>query len=266
MPAHAARFASKSANAEGLVGEPDVKGLANHNGSQLAYEHDVHVRLAADQVAGNLGRVRDACNAQKFGACDVLGEQLTAGDLPTGELQMRAAPEAIAGLVQAAATGGSISQRSTQAEDLADAVRDNGMRRKRLELQHAKLVEILQTRKGSIDELVDLTERLAQLEAELGDAEQDAAQQQRRIATNKLSLHFETDSVAIATAEPTSQIGMALRGLTDTWDAIIAWMINAFVGALLPFALVFGSAAWLLVKLLRRQRRQAAAPPLRPTA
>jgi len=230
----------------------EVKGLANHNGSQLAYAHDVRVRLAADRLADSLGKVRDACNAQAFGPCNVLGEQLNAGDIPSGELQLRAAPAAIAGLVRTASAGGEITQRSTQAEDLAAAVRDNGMRRKRLELQHAKLTEILESRRGNMDELVALTERLAMLEAELAGAEQEAAQQQMRVATNLLSLHFETENVSVATVA-SSRIGDAFRGLTGTWDAIGAWMVSALLGAALPFAIVFGLAGWLLVKLLRRR-------------
>ena len=253
--APAAGFAARAALASRNAGGADeVKGLANHNGSQLAYAHDVHVRLAAERLPGNLGKVRDACTAQAFGPCDVLNEQLQAGDYPTGELQMRAAPEAVAGLVKAASDGGTISQRSTQAEDLAAAVRDNGLRRKRLELQHAKLTEILERGHGDMDQLVGITERLAALEAELGAAEQEAVQQQRRIATNLLSLHFEAENVSVATVA-SSRIGEAFRGLTSTWDTIIAWMVTVFLGAFLPFAVVFGLAGWIVLKLFRASRR-----------
>jgi hypothetical protein len=239
------------------AGAAEVQGMANHNGSQLAYAHDVRVRMPGEGIANAIAKVRDACNAQSFGPCDVLGEQMSAGDIPNGELQMRAAPAAVAGLVKAAAEGGTIAQRSTQAEDLAAAVRDNGLRRKRLELQHEKLTEILAKGHGDMDQLVALTERLAELEAELGSAEQEAAQQQRRITTNLLSLHFEAENVSVATVAST-RIGDALRGLTGTWDAIIAWVISALLGVLLPFGLVFGAAAWLALKLLRLRRPKSA--------
>jgi hypothetical protein len=248
---------SRAADAAGAAAEPG-KGLANHNGSQLAYAHDVQLRMPADRIAGNLGKVRDACTAQAFGPCDVLGEQLSAaGAYPSGELQMRAAPEAVGGLVKAAAEGGMVSERSTHAEDLAAAVRDNGLRRKRLELQHAKLSEILAKGHGDMDQLVALTERLAMLEAELNPADQEAAQQQRRIATNLLSLHFQAENVSVA-SETTTRIGDAFRGLTSTWDGIVAWMVTVFLGALLPFAIVFGVAGWLALKLFRRRKSPAA--------
>jgi len=262
MAADATAAAAPEASAGAVAsradgGAQDMKGVANHNGSQLAYSHDVRVRLAADHLAGNLGKVRDACNAQTFGTCDVLGEQLSAGDIPTGELQMRAAPEAVAGLVKTAAEGGSIAQRSTQAEDLAEAVRDNGLRRKRLELQHEKLSEILQNAHGNMDQLVALTERMAELEAELGAADQEAAQQQRRIATNLLSLHFEAENVSVATVA-SSKVAEAFHGLTSTWDAILAWMVSVLLGAMLPILVVFGTLAWAVFKLLGLRRRPAA--------
>ena len=242
----------QDAVASSMAGAPaaEVRGMANHNGSQLAYAHDVRVRLPGERVAEQIAKVRDACNAQAFGPCDVLGEQMSAGDIPGGDLQMRAAPAAVAGLVKAAADGGTIAQRSTQAEDLAAAVRDNGLRRKRLELQHAKLSEILEKGHGDMDQLVALTERLAALEAELGAAEQESAQQQRRITTNLLSLHFEAENISVATVAST-RIGDALRGLTSTWDTIIATMISAFLGVLLPVALVLGGLVWIGAKLLR---------------
>lgn len=258
-PAGAPESAPAREEMEAKAGGQGVQGLANHNGSQLAYQHDVRVLLQAQRIADNLSKVREACTSQKFGACDVLGEQLTAGDIPTGTLEIRAAPVAIGGLVQTAAEGGEVSQRSTQAEDLADAVRDNGLRRKRLELQHAKLSEIMERRDIKVDELMSLTERMAMLEAELNGAEQEAAQQQRRIATNRLTLHFDSENVTVAT-EASTRIGEAFRGLTTIWDNAIAWMITVFVGGLLPFALVLGSAAWVVVKVVRKLSRPKAAP------
>ena len=251
-PAPEAQQALASRNATGAAGGADqVAGLANRNGSQLAYALDVRVRLPAPRIADNLTKVREACASQQYGPCDVLGEQLDAGEFPTGTLQLRAAPAAVGSLVKAAAEGGALAQRSSTAEDLAFAVRDNGMRRKRLELQHAKLMEIAQRRDIKVDELMALTERLAMLEAELHAAEQEAAVQQSRIATNQLTLHFDPENVAVA-SETSTRISEALRGLTGTWDQIIAWMISAFLGVIFPVVLVFGTATWLVIRLLRR--------------
>lgn len=151
-----------------------VAGTANRLGSQLAYEHDVRIRVEGGKIAGNLSSARDACMAQTYGECTVLGEDLVAGEAPRGELRMRAAPAAVAGLVGLAGAGGEIAQRSTRAEDLADAVRDNTLRRERLQLQHRKLAEVLDRRDLQPPDIYAITERMAQLEAELNAAGQEA--------------------------------------------------------------------------------------------
>ena len=222
-------------------------GLVNRNGSQLAYEQEIRVRLDADRIAGNLASTRDACLSQRFGACTLLGEELGAGEHPRGSLVMRAAPAAVAGLAGTASRGGDIAQRSARAEDLADAVRDNGLRRQRLELQHRKLGEILERRDLKPEDLFAITERMSQLEAELNAAQQEAAQQQRRIATNLLTIQFESADITVAS----SRAGQALRGMTSTWDASVATIITV-VGALLPVGLL-ALVVWLLVRALRRR-------------
>ena len=227
--------------------EPPAQGLRNRNGSQLAYEQEIQVRLEAGQIAGNLAATRDACMAQRFGACSLLGEEMGAGEQPRGSLVMRAAPEAVAGLTGVASQGGSVAQRSAHAEDLAEAVRDNGLRRSRLQLQHRKLREILQRNDLKPVDLFAITERLAQLEAELGAAEQEAAQQQRRINTNLLTIKFESTDITVAS----SRVGQALRGMTSVWDVTIATLITV-VGALLPVGLLVG-LLWWLVRAFRRR-------------
>jgi hypothetical protein len=104
-------------------------------------------------------------------------------------------------------------------------------------------------REVKVDDLMTLTQQLANLESEIQSAEQEAAQQQRRVQTNLLTIHF--DSIGV-TAE-SSRIRRAIHEFGGTWDTSIAALITA-VGALLPFA-VFGCLAYLAVRLVRRRRK-----------
>jgi len=226
-----------------------VPGVANKPGSFLAYEHEVSIRLPATAIAAHVAAVRDACMSERFGECSVLSEEQGAGEWPSGSLKIRAIPQAIQPLVKLGSEGGEISQRSTHAEDLADAVKDNGLRRLRLQTQHQKLSEILERRDLKVEDMISLTQQLAELETELQGAEQEAAQQQRRIQTNLLTLNFSSESVTVES----SQIRQAIRGLGGIWDSSIATLITV-VGALLPFA-VFAGLVWLLVRSLLRMRR-----------
>lgn len=228
--------------------EPPVAGGVNRNGSLLAYEHHVQLRLPADKIAGNLAKVREACMGQGLGQCNVLNENLSAGESPSGSLQVRAEPKAVPALVKLAAVGGEISQRSTTAEDLADAVRDNGLRTTRLKLQHQKLSEIVARRDIKVEDLIALTDRLSQLETELQFAEQEAAQQKRRIQTNLLTLSFNSSNITVQSSE----IGQSIRGLGGMLDSSTAAIIT-LLGALLPVVLLAG-VAWFVIRRVRRKR------------
>jgi Domain of unknown function (DUF4349) len=241
-----ARVAGEGAEA------PALQGQANRADTFLAYEHEVHVRMPAGKIAARVAAVRVACMTRRFGDCLVLAEEQGAGQVPHGRLQVRAVPAAVEALVNLAADGAEVAQRSTRAEDLADAVRDTSLRQRRLKMQHAKLSELAERRDARLDELVSLNQQLAQLEAELQQAEQDAAQHRRRIDTNLLTLHFGTEGV---TAE-SSATREAMRGLGGIWDRSVAVLVTV-VGALLPFAL-FAALVWALVNAVRRARKPRA--------
>lgn len=249
-----------AAAAPSAAGDSAPVGGTNRNGSKLAYEHDVAIKLDGAKIAGNLASVREACMGLRFGECTVLGEELAGGETPTGMLRMRSAPAAVGPLVKLAAAGGEVAQRNTHAEDLADAVQENGMRRQRLELQHRKLMEILDRRDLRPEDIYAITEKLASLEAGLQAAEQENAQLTRRVETNLLTINFAATGISA----PTSRVGETLRSMTGTWDASLAVMI-AVVGALLPWAILIG-AVWWIGRRVRAWRPASRAPQDPPNA
>ena len=228
-------------------------GQANAPGNFLAYSHEATVRLEAADIADRVAAVRTACMEGRHGTCTVLGEEQSSGQWPGGKLQLRAEPKAIEPLVAMAAQGGELSQRATEAEDLADAVRDNGLRQQRLRIQHERLSEFLARRDIKAEDLIALSTQLAQIETELQASEQEAAQQQRRLRTNLLTLRFESSRV---TAE-SSEVGEAIRDSLSVLDTSVAVLVRLVV-ALAPFALLLGALAWVVRALLRRRRRPVA--------
>lgn len=234
--------------AGGLVGQQNAEG------SFLAYAHDATVRADADQIGPRVDTVREACMTRRFGECTVLGASQQAGEYPSGMVQLRAEPKAVQPLVALAADGAELASRSTSAEDLADAVRDNGLRRARLEKQHARLLEFLDRDDLTAESLVALTGQLAQIEAELQYAEQEAAMQERRIRTNLLTINFVTRGVSVET----SSIRRALQNAGHVLDGSVATMITIAV-ALLPFAVIGVAGLFVLRALWRWRRRRIAA-------
>ncbi|SDY42461.1 protein of unknown function [Lysobacter sp. yr284] len=224
-------------------------------GVMLAYEHRVRVRLPGDKIAARAKAVQDACTGGKFGPCAVLGMDQSGGDSPSARLQVRLVPQAVEPLIALAGQGEQIAERGIQAEDLAVAVRDNAMRRDRLRREHARLLEFQERRDLKMADVLTLSERIAEIESQLQAAEQEAAQQQRRISTQLINFEFGTT----LGQESSSEIGEAVRDFGGIVAAVIAFLIRA-LAVLLPLGIVGGAFVWLLLKFLRarRARRKAA--------
>jgi outer membrane murein-binding lipoprotein Lpp len=224
-------------------------------GVLLAYEHRVQIRLPGERIAAQAAAVQSACSSGKFGACAVLGMTQSGGDDPSAMLQVRIVPGGVEPLIGVAGKGDEISERSIQADDLATAVRDNAMLQDRLSKEHARLLEFQDRKDLKIADVLTLSNRIAEIESQLQGAQQEAAQQQRRISTQLVTLNFQTTR----SQESRSEIGEALRDFGGIVAAVIAFLIRAFA-VLLPVSIVGGIGLWLLLKLWRaRKRRKAAA-------
>ena len=105
----------------------------------LAYEHTVGVQLDRAAIAPRLQAIRAACSDARFGACTLLEAQQSSGDRPQARTVMRMAPDAIEPMVALAAEDGETGERSTRAEDLAVAVRDNTTEQDRLTREMTRL-------------------------------------------------------------------------------------------------------------------------------
>lgn len=232
------------------VGTRAVAGMENAPGQFLAYEHDVRIRLPESELAARVAQVRDACQSGARGECTVLGEEVNAGEWPSASLTLRVVPTGVEPLVAMAAAEGKIAQRSTRAEDLAEAVRDTGMREQRLRVQHDRLSELAGRKDASAEDLILLSRELATIESELQQVQQESAQQQRRVRTNLLTIGFQSDRVTAASSQLAQAFGEAL----DVLDRSAAVLVVVLV-ALLPFLLVGGILFLVIRRLWRRRRR-----------
>jgi hypothetical protein len=229
--------------------EPNI-GQEPKPGSFLAYEHQVTVRIGRDDMIKQMSLVRQACTSEKFGPCTILGEQQSAGDYPSGNLQMRLAPKAVDLIVKEAALGAEISERSTTAEDLADAVADNEIRQRRLKLQYAKMTELLERKDVKTEDLIAITRELAVMEADIEAANKESAMQRRRIETNLLTINFQS----IGFDSSSSRIKDAISDFVGTLDSSVAGLIY-FIAAAIPFVIFFTLMFYTLRFIWRRWRR-----------
>nr|WP_165678095.1 DUF4349 domain-containing protein [Pseudomonas otitidis] len=234
-----------------------LQGEASKPGAFLAYEHQVSIHLAAEAVAPRLAATREACNDGRFGNCELLAIEQNQGGYRAGQLVLRIVPEGVEKIVALAAEGGELQSRTTRAEDLAQAVGDNARTRERLERQY-KTLQAFQARKDlAVADLLALAREMAELEVQLAANAQESAQQQRRIATNLLTLDFTTDQQRPSRL---SRIGEAAAGLLDNVTEGTAQALE-MLGYGIPFVVILFPLALLVRGLWRRAtgRNKAAA-------
>ena len=223
--------------------------LESSPGEFLAYEHNVTLRLDAERIAARVQTLQEACLRKQYGDCTVLEVSQQGGDHPRGTLTVRIVPAGVEPLIAAASEGADLGARSTHAEDLAEAVRDNALTRSRLQKELSGLRAFQQRRDLSVADMIALSQQVSKLEAQVEAADQEAAQQRRRIQTQKVSLHFETPGGESGRGE----IRQAVRDFFATLASGTAWTIRA-VAFLIPVLIVLS----ILVAAWRRLRRRRA--------
>ena len=206
-----------------------LQGERNQAGSYLAYEHQVGIELAAEQIGERIAATREACLSERFGACSLIAAQQSSGHAPRGDLTLRIVPDGVEVITALASEGGELVSRSTRAEDLAQAVSDNRRQHEQLLRQQRTLQQFEQRDDLAVADLLAL------------------AREQRRLDTNLLTLSFSSPYER----SPLGRIGEAFSRLTDNLAEGTANLIE-FIGYSLPFLIVLFPVALGLRKLWRR--------------
>ncbi|AWH52831.1 DUF4349 domain-containing protein [Stenotrophomonas sp. ESTM1D_MKCIP4_1] len=242
-----AQQGDRAASAAGAAAE----AVASPEGAFLAYEHDVRIQLQAEQISPRIQQVAQACQSATFGDCAVLEVDQRSGERPSGEVTVRIAPKGVEPLIGLAGEGGQTQGRNTRAEDLAQQVADTALTKARLEKEHARLLSYQDRKDLKIEDLMAITTRLSEIEAGVEQANRQAAQQRRRIDTQRVTLHFDTTSGQ----RSRSEIGEALSESGNILSLSVAFLIRA-AAALLPVGIVALLVGWGIRAWLRRRRRK----------
>lgn len=248
----AAGCAKKSVSAAGADAPIADQGKA---GAFLAYEHTVRIGLDADAVAKQVDAVREACASERYGACSLLSAQVDSGTRIGGEVAVRIVPAGVEPLVKLAAEGGAIRSSATRAEDLAQPIADNERQRSLLSHQRAKLEEFQSRKELAVADMLALARELAALETQIDAAEQESAQQQRRLETNHLTIQFLADNAS-------TQESRVVASMKNLWASFNDGLADAveYAGYLLPFVLLGFPLLLLLRWLWRRATRPRRTP------
>ncbi|MBQ4853263.1 DUF4349 domain-containing protein [Rhodanobacter sp. B2A1Ga4] len=229
-----------------------ISGERSKAGAMLAYEHVLRIRLPGTEIAGRLAAARQACEMARFGACNVLRIEQAEHD---AELAVRIVPEGVEPMAKLAAQGGTVGFRQTTAEDIADAVNDNQRQRELLEKHAQHLAELAARKDIAVADLIALSHEQASVESQLHSLQAVAANQQRRLDTNRLELHFG-DTRAYSRS---GRIGDGFSGLLDETTEGVTDALG-LLGYGLPFLILAFPLAllwlWLWRRFTRRGRMQ----------
>lgn len=244
--------AAPAAKTAALEQAADVAGGSQELSAMLAYEHHAGIQLPAGEIPGRLQEVRAACADARFGACVVLNVNQQGGERPSASATMRIVPDGVEPMIALAGEDARLGSRSTHAEDLAVAVRDNAQVQDRLRREMERLQQFQQRPDLAVGDMISLSERIASVEAQLEAASQLEAQYRRRIDTQLLTLSFQPPSGQAGRSE----VGQALRDVAGIFSMGAAWTIRA-LAFLAPLVLLLAVIVALVRGIRRRRRRPA---------
>jgi len=158
--------------------------------STLSCEHTVVVDMPETELADGFRRVADRCTSDSEHGCTILQSDLSSGDAPSGLLKLRIYPAAVEDFVSFVARQGKIERRSTQVEDLADAIADTHARIEMLTSYRQQLLALQGKAGTNVGAAIKLASELSTVQTNLERVNGEAAYQTKRVTTDVLRIEF----------------------------------------------------------------------------
>jgi len=225
---------------------------------KMAYVFDYGFRLAGEAITPLQQQHADMCEAQGPYSCRIISLSRTGEeeDEIRGELQLAVASDKARGfgaLLTAAAEAADAEafRANIQGEDLSKSIVDTEARvRSRVALRD-RLMEVLRTRQGKVEELVEAERQVAAVNEEIDQAQSWLKEQQGRVAFSRVTLSYESATPGGSFLRP---VEGALGSLGGIFGMLAAVLIVLGSLALPVLAGAFGVRA-----LRRRLRREVVA-------
>jgi hypothetical protein len=238
-----------------LVGEPAALMVSQAQRAESAHgtlsrEHSVTIEVAESALQSSFQRLSDRCTADAADHCTILQSDVSSGQYSSGLIKLRIDPTAVEDLIGFAAGLGRLEHRSTQVEDLAEAIQDTQARVEMLTTYRKQLLELQGKAGTNIDAAIKVASELSTVQSNLEQANGRAAYQTKRTTTDIVTIHFSvTESKAFW-----RPIREALRNFFGNLSEGISQAITA-VAYILPWLLVVIPGLYLVRFLWRRRGR-----------
>ena len=231
---------------------PDIPAAA----PKIAYVYSYGFRVAREDIAPLQERHADMCIKLGPLTCQVrsLEQNGAEDDYGYGQLELSVAADRAREfgreLVAAVESeGGDQVSSSIEGEDLSKQIVDTEARLRSREVLRDRLMEVLQTRKGSVQELVEAERGVAQVNEEIDQARSWLQEMRGRVAYSRITVTYQSEGAGSGGFfEP---IRKAIGSIGPVAGNVIGGLIMLLT-VLVPIGLV-GFGIWMLVKRVRRR-------------
>lgn len=226
---------------------------------QLAYIYDYRWRMPASEIGTLQRRHASLCEQQGPTICQITGMTKSGegdGEV-SGELQMAVASRqarAFGALLEDEAQDAGAEQVAAEitSEELSKQLVDTEARlRARTELRD-RLQEVLRTRKGSVEQLVEAERSVAAVNEEIDQARSWLKEMEGRVAYSRVTVRYETGTPV--TSDFLGPVTSALGSLGSIFGYLVAFLI--LIGSV---ALPIGGLWWFARRLNRLGKSQETA-------
>lgn len=210
---------------------------------QIAYVYDFGFRLSPKAIAPLQMQHADLCEAKGPDICRIISLEHSGpeGEFVEGTLQLAVATAHARGfgkeLAEAVATAeGEQISTSITGEDLAKQIVDTEAHLNARKLLRDRLMEVLRTRQGSVEEIVRAERDVAEINREIDLAASSLADMRGRAAFSRMNLRYESGSPSAGGfMDP-------IRAAAGDVGSTLGWFIAALI-SLLTFLVPLGTIA-----------------------
>jgi len=198
---------------------------------RMAYVYDYGFRLEADRIADLQERHADMCQAAGPYVCQIVS-QSHSGRIDDGYANGRLELAVIADQARnfgtrlgaaAESAGGEQVNTAITGEDLTKNMVDTEARlRSRIALRD-RMMEVLRTRQGSVEELVEAERNVARINEEIDGARSWLDEMRQRVAFTRINIDYSTQ--AAPTSDFLGPVGTAVASIGSILGYLLAIMI-----------------------------------------
>lgn len=209
---------------------------------QIAYSYEYGYRIATGQISDVQKQHASFCEKQGPTVCRVINLRRSGDETNYAYAMLHlevAAPKAksfgtsLTDIVEQA--GGYETSTAIEGEDLSKQIVDTEARLRSRELLAKRLTELLRTRNGSVEELVQAERAVTEVNEEIDKARSWLAEMRGRIAFSKLVVNYESNAPGA---------GSFTAPIRTAWNNISS-MLGSSIGALITILTV--TLPWILL-------------------